>query len=181
MINHIMQDLETLDTAPSALVLSIGAVRFDPMDVNSPSKPFYVVLNHDDQLERGRTVSTSTQLWWDKQSPEAQAIFEQPRMNTMHALEAFTDFYFTEPNTLIWGNGADFDNTILASLFNSFGLPQPWKYKHSRCYRTLRGFEMPFDFMEPEREGTHHDALDDALHQAKVMRLMVNALGLRFP
>ncbi len=29
-MKHIMCDLETFDTKPSALVISIGAVRFDP-------------------------------------------------------------------------------------------------------------------------------------------------------
>jgi hypothetical protein len=181
MKNHVMVDLETYDTKPTSLVLSIGAVRFDPMNLSGPSEPFYVVLNHEQQIERGRTVSERTLDWWAKQSAEAQEVLQAPRMDVSQGLEFFADFVNKEPDTCVWGNGADFDNVILASLYNSFGMQQPWKYSNSRCYRTLRGFALPYDYFEKEREGVHHNALDDAIYQAMEMRRRIDALGLRFP
>ncbi len=40
-MKHIMLDLETLDTTSSAVVISIGAVAFDP-ETNALGDKFYV-------------------------------------------------------------------------------------------------------------------------------------------
>ena len=45
-MNHIMLDLETLDTSPSAVVLSSGAVAFDPY-TNALGDRFYVEMTED--------------------------------------------------------------------------------------------------------------------------------------
>ena len=50
MLTDIMIDMETLDVLPSATVLSIGAVKFDPFgdDVKDPRcEKFYVRVDID--------------------------------------------------------------------------------------------------------------------------------------
>jgi hypothetical protein len=59
----LMIDLETLDVTPTASILTIGAVRFDPFgdDVNEPScDKFYVTVDLDSCDRLGLTVSDST-------------------------------------------------------------------------------------------------------------------------
>ena len=65
----------------------------------------------------------------------------------------------------LWGNGADFDNTILGSLYDAFGLRKPWSYSRNRCYRTMKNIGI--GPRRPQaREGIYHNALDDAITQA---------------
>jgi inhibitor of KinA sporulation pathway (predicted exonuclease) len=62
----------------------------------------------------------------------------------------------------IWGNGAAFDNTILAAWFKHFNLP--WDFRKDRCYRTVKNMfpGVPYQFV-----GTKHNALADATNQAE--------------
>lgn len=67
MTRDIMLDLETLDTRPSAVIVSIGAVEFDTNGPN-PLREFYRVLQLPPQLSRGRTECPETLAWWSRQS-----------------------------------------------------------------------------------------------------------------
>lgn len=177
-MSHIMLDLETLDTKTSAVVLSIGAVVFDPSSVGTvgSGSTFYAEMTDDTETQQahGRTISGKTVGWWMQQSATAQGLFaELPansnmrrRMNTHNALSAFSNFVFKNGgrDAQIWGNGSDFDNLILGSLYESFNISKPWSYGKNRCYRTMKrefGEGIPI-----KRYGTHHNALDDAITQA---------------
>lgn len=172
-MKHIMLDLETLDTASSAVVISIGAVAFDP-ETNALGDKFYVEMTEDTaaQQARGRTISGDTVRWWMQQDVQAKRVFSESidgvdRANTSEALSRFSRFVAANGgrDVELWGNGADFDNIILGSLYDAFGLRKPWSYSRNRCYRTMKnigiGPRRPL-----VREGTHHNALDDAITQA---------------
>ena len=172
-MKHIMLDLETLDTTSSAVVISIGAVAFDP-HTNALGDRFYVEMTEDTaaQQARGRTISGDTVRWWMQQSEAARRVFSESidgvdRVSTIKALSLFDHFVAANGgrDVELWGNGADFDNIILGTLYDSFGLRKPWSYSRNRCYRTMKnlgiGPRRPL-----VREGTHHNALDDAITQA---------------
>lgn len=174
---NIMVDLETLDTRQSAVVTSIGAVAFDPYAVGSFAigDRFYVELTGDlmEQQRHGRTISADTVLWWMRQGQAAQQLFSFPaapgvdRVGTREALDRFARF--VEANggrdSEIWGNGADFDNVILGSLYEDFGIERPWSYGRNRCFRTMKNIHgVPH---KTERSGVHHNALDDAITQVE--------------
>ena len=165
-MNNIMMDIETLDTRHTALVLSIGLARFDKTGVKSA---MYFVMQHEDQEEMGRTISEATVAWWNKQSDTAKQVITDCRENpieTHHSLLLVKDWMGVDP--IVWGNGADFDNAIVASLYHDFETEVPWKHWNSRCYRTLKNLcpQTVIDHM-PARRGTHHNALDDAIYQAE--------------
>lgn len=67
-MTHIMCDLETLDTATTACVLSIGLVAFDP-NSGVINDRFYAAFPRAQQLKVGRTISDATLTWWMDQSP----------------------------------------------------------------------------------------------------------------
>lgn len=174
--NNVMCDLETYDTAPSAIILSIGAVRFD---TNNCYQRIYLVCcapNHLlDQTAHGRTTSKSTLEWWEKQSSEARAVLTDP--NAISPEEALARFRaFLGFNAKLWGNGSDFDNVLLGSMYHSYGQHIPWKYSSNRCFRTLRNL-VP-NIPVPVREGTYHNALDDAVYQALWAQLALQRLGV---
>lgn len=182
--NNIMLDIETLDTAGTALVLSIGMARFDRE--RGVTDKADIVLSYEDQIESGRTIDESTLAWWAKQSEEARKVIklcEDCETSTHETLLLLGDWIGKD--AIMWGNGSDFDNAIVASLYNSFNLELPWKFFNNRCYRTLKAIgEQVYDTKKarttlshgqfiaawgrpPVRQGVQHNALDDAVYQAE--------------
>ncbi len=171
-MNHVMLDLETLDTKPTAVVVAIGAVRFD---VNSKQmgEKFYVVPGDwAVQQDNGRTISGNTVEWWLKQDRAAQQALVSSPVTTRDALLAFSTFL--QPDDQIWGNGADFDNIVLGSLYEDFSFKKPWSYSKNRCYRTMKSLGV--GPKSAVRVGTHHNAVDDAVTQALHLQEIMEAL-----
>lgn len=50
-MEHIMIDLETLDTSPSAAIISIGAVKFDPATQTPLGDKFYLPVSIQSNLD----------------------------------------------------------------------------------------------------------------------------------
>ena len=69
MAQHLMVDLETLDTKYSATILTLGAVKFDPFS-DAPMKELYLRVDIDSQDKLGCTVSDSTLEWWANQATD---------------------------------------------------------------------------------------------------------------
>lgn len=171
-MDDIMVDIETLDTTQSAVVLSIGAVAFDPHTKELGEK-FYVELNDLEVQQRvGRTISADTVRWWMQQDVLAKRLFADPppegvrRVSTAQGLSEFSAFIARNggKNMKLWGNGADFDNLIIGSLYESFSMDKPWSYGRNRCYRTLK--RLFGEGVKINRVGVHHNGLDDAITQA---------------
>jgi exodeoxyribonuclease VIII len=179
MANHCMLDLETLATSTDAVVVSVGAVVFDPNTRSAPGETFYRVLAMDEQVEYGRVISPETAIWWMNQSPEARAVFDAPRDDADYTLEDFGAYLRRNSVEAMWGNGSDFDNIIWGSLYETFHVKRPWSYSQNRCFRTMKNLALPKEFIKPTRSGTHHNALDDAVYQALYLQEIVQALKLR--
>lgn len=184
MFTHIMLDLETLDTGPRSVVISIGAIAFDPY-VSGPTglgDKFYVEIVDDlsTQQECGRTISGETVVWWMRQGQAAQQLFApntdgNVRDMTKNALNRFAEFIDANGgrDVQLWGNGADFDNIILGSLYEDFGMKKPWSYSRNRCFRTMKNIPGVGSF---PRQGTYHNALDDAFTQAQHLQAIYRRL-----
>lgn len=167
-MNRIMLDLETMGTAADAAVLSLGACFFDEEFVGDS---IYLVLDREEQILKGRTVTASTMSWWDQQSTEARAVWDAPQTPVKNALNCFRQWieqFAPTPDAVeMWGYGSDFDCAIVTHLYGMWDIPRPWGYNKSRCFRTLKELVTPFGIHDmPVREGTQHNALDDAIYQA---------------
>ena len=175
-MKHFMVDLETLDTGPDALVLSVGIVEFD-LENNKLGAELYVELNApnvmNQQTECGRVVSEATVQWWAAQSQEARTLFDKGfgnRVTDLHeGLREISDFIWTQStqdidNVKIWGNGAAFDNVILRNLYKAAGMNAPWKFYNDRCFRTMKNLPGARN-LAPKFDGVPHNALDDAFNQ----------------
>lgn len=162
-MNHVMLDLETMGQGPDAAIIAIGARGFDPEHGLGPG--FYITVDLEDAVRHGGTIDPSTILWWMRQSDEARAEFQRPGQSIETALAAFSAWmfeHFDVADVNVWGNGSDFDNTILSSAYQRAGIDRPWPFWGNRCFRTLKNI-VP---MAMPRTGTHHNALDDATTQA---------------
>jgi DNA polymerase III epsilon subunit-like protein len=165
MLSDVMIDLETLDVLPTATILTIGAVKFDPFgdDLNEPTcEKLYIKVDIDSCDAIGSTVSPSTLEWWASQSKEAQEDAFDPN-NRISIEEAINQLYkFCWGAKRVWSHGVGFDLIILEHYFRKIGKAVPWQFWEMRDTRTL------FDIgINPERATvTAHNALADALDQA---------------
>lgn len=166
-MTDVMLDLETLGTAPGCVILSIGAVAFYPRQ-QKLGKEFYVVVNQASCESYGLSVTPETQAWWARQSERARSVLMLAQnglgVDLQDALDQFTAYLSgLESPVRVWGNGSDFDQPILAAAYAACGEDVPWKFWDNRCYRTLKSI-VPGPPLK--REGTYHNALDDAKSQA---------------
>lgn len=164
LLPHVMTDLETIGTRAGCTILSIGAVCFSHTGLGAE---FYTVISRQSCKLSGLYEDRGTLAWWSRQSEQAREVLTDDKAIPLtDALEGFSQFVFanTTPGRRMWGNGADFDLPILGHVYSITGKRQPWRYVESRCFRTLKAV---FQHIPPPvREGTHHNALDDARHQA---------------
>jgi len=168
-MKDLMIDIETLGTGSNAVVVSIGAVLFD-RDTGEIGPKFSKNLAYQDQLTVGRKVTESTIGWWMSQSNEARCnSFMKVSHSTKDALLDFKEFIESNvsDDCRPWGNGPSFDLVILESLFDDFDIKHPWHFRHVRCLRTFK--DLIYNGKDLVREGVYHDALDDAVHQAKIV------------
>lgn len=170
-----MLDLETMGTSSNSAILSIGAVDFD-RDLGIISK-FYRTIDLQNSLDHGFEINGATIYWWLKQSDEARATLtdKRTRVTIKEALKDFQEF-IGKGNLQMWGNGSDFDNVILTNAFKRFKVQDPWPFWSNRCFKTIKS---SFKSVYLPRLGEHHNALDDAEHQALVLIEIVKANKLK--
>jgi len=160
---NVMIDLETMSTAPNAAIVSIGAVKFSLNDdaPNPIVDSFYCTIDAKSCTAVGLQISKATVEWWSKQP---RSVMDALRKDAKPLKEVLVEFskWYGSTSLPTWGCGASFDNVIVASAYDAVGLIRPWKYWHDRCYRTMKEVvKLP----EDDRQGTYHNALDDAMHQ----------------
>ncbi|EIB0656969.1 3'-5' exoribonuclease [Escherichia coli] len=166
---HLMIDLETMGKNPDAPIISIGAIFFDPQTGDMGPEFSKTV----DLETAGGVIDRDAIKWWLKQSREAQSAImtdEIPLDDALLQLREFIDENSGEFFVQVWGNGANFDNTILRRSYERQGIPCPWRYHNDRDVRTIVELGKAIDFDARTVipfEGVRHNALDDARHQAK--------------
>lgn len=160
MTTRIMLDLETMGNTSNAAITAIGAVKFDHEKILDR---FEVLVDLQSCLDAGMEVTASTVLWWLQQSEEARAQFKEEADSITLALAKFSAWVGHEEDIEIWGNGASFDNDILANAYRKCTMERPWPHWADRCYRMIKA-KCPS--IELRRVGTHHRAVDDAESQA---------------
>jgi len=161
----VMVDLETLAIDKNCVILSIGACQFD-IETGNIGNCFYSILDIQKQIDNGRVISASTLKWWINQSihdPKSADIFNsRTELSLDFVLNSLARF-IPKSDTKVWSNGASFDCAVLEQ---AYGDNLPWWFSRTRDTRTildvadLSGGDFEF-------KGTAHNALADAIHQAK--------------
>lgn len=171
----VMIDLETLATSTDAVILTIGAVKFDPFgsDIKEPAMDsFYVKVDIDSCDELGLVSNDDTIAWWAQQDKQAQAeAFEGD--DRIHIRDAFDQLYkFCWGAKRVWSNGAAFDIPICEHVYKKLNKAIPWQFWAVRDVRTA------FDLgINPNRPPVlAHHALQDAWNQAVGIQNVYNTL-----
>lgn len=183
---HLMIDLETGDTAPSAAIFVIGACLFDPREQDTeasfraaPERLFRVSVPAN--LNHGRTTSASTMEWWAQQSDEARAALNEPPLlplqDALIQFRAWAQNAWPQP-TRVWANSPDFDVVILRSAFETSSAGAwPFQFWSNRCVRTIKDLAYPNGDTPPIGVGVAHNALDDAIRQALLVQHCYHVLA----
>lgn len=163
----IMLDLETLATSPDSVILTFGAVKFDPFDSSKPmDQGLYFRINVDEQIDLGRHVDEGTVAWWGTQSDEVreEALGENNRVSLEDFAKELNKFVVGANR--IWAQGPVFDIVILENLYRQLGKPTPWPYYLIRDSRTL------LKALGDTRKGGAllHNALADCVSQAEAIQ-----------
>lgn len=176
-MKDLMIDIETLDTANTAMIASIACVEFDLVAGETGFK-FYEIINlksYDKLLNNPFTHSLNTLLWWLNQSKESQSIFDFNAKKTEDIIECLRNFTgnFDFKDKRIWTKG-NFDIPILEYALRACGQSVPWKYWQIMDMRTiLKLSELKF-----ENKNTHN-ALDDCYNQINQLTQSLKSLKIK--
>jgi len=155
-MKDVMIDIETMGTRATSAIVQIGACYFD-RKTGEIGDVFTINIEH---LDDTFTVDHSTINWWLNQSEEARksiSVFGVSIDNAMRQLREFL-----KDGEFLWSH-ATFDVPIIQNSFEKCRMKNPIPYRGMRDIRTL--MDLADHRSETEREGTHHDALDDCKFQ----------------
>lgn len=169
----MMIDIETLDTARTAVVIQVAAVIFE-YDLHGHYKELgdiNIPLRVGPQIEGGRTVSASTIEWW--LSEGNYKVFSQiinggylvPGDDCALELKAQLHYWKCDE---FWFQGPTFDAIILEDLLGEGVVP--WKYYQVRDQRTVDNLARDQAKIKSMKSEINHDAIEDVRNQ--ISRLM---------
>lgn len=161
---HAMIDIETLDTLPTSVVLSVGACKFDPCSDSEPYDKQHWKIDIDQQTGLGRTISESTLEWWSKNDPKVieETFTDTGRVKCEQFAKELNKWLVGADK--IWCQGPQFDMVIIENLFKMSDSHCNWQFWKIMDCRTLFNL-MPAD---PRKSINFdaHNALEDAVVQS---------------
>lgn len=156
-MRRLMVDIETLGTEPGCAILSLGAVEFD---TDGLGLQFHENINLTSCEAAGLRIDADTVEWWATQDNVQDVLAGGGDLEDVLAEFVRVAAEVDE----VWANSPSFDLAILKTAGQAVGVEMPWEFYQERDFRTLKNLP---GAVELEREGVRHDALDDAVHQAR--------------
>lgn len=187
MANHMMIDLETLDTRPTGVVFQVGVICFADVLYGEPAeqiileeKLFHVDILH--QIMNGRTVDPETVKWWMTQDPVAWMRHPEECVLEHDVFNEIAQMMGRNGVCDVWSNSPSFDavlmrsiedglrkNGILAAEFPSF--------RNDMDMRTLKQICRRMRFCEFDSQRvTSHNALQDCRDQVNDVVMMLRQI-----
>jgi hypothetical protein len=163
-MNHLMIDIETVDTRPTAAIVSVAFLLFDPTS-REQKEVYSANLDLGEQLMLGRTASLDTLTWWLQQDIAARrkAFAPESVIDSRYTQDTMRSIIQDSNIEHIWANDPDFDCTILRDFM---GYDFKWPFWKHRSMRTIKaehpdkyGIEYPYPFIA-------HDPMGDCKKQA---------------
>ena len=178
-----MLDLETVATTPDSVVLTFGAIKFDPFGDDALSHDgttinmdtFYRRVDPESFDWPSAEVDEGTIAWWSQQ--DAGAREEAFGVDDRHSIRnVMRDFYAWTKSDFdsVWANGPLFDIAILETINRKIERSNPWKYWQVKDCRTLYGL------VEHQRPNPmFHHALWDCWSQLVAVQSCYRNLGIK--
>lgn len=173
---HISIDIETLGNTSYAPITQIGAVAFRDGEIEGEFEAAIQPKWYDNAAVKPLfKIDADTMMWWMSQSRDAQLAAFSGTTDLFTALLGFRTWCWdckADSKVRIWAKPPQFDCTIIRNGYKALQVLDPnfdgqpgWSHWEERCLRTL--IEVFPRIKRMERQGTHHNALDDARHQAR--------------
>lgn len=168
-MDHMMLDIETLDTANTAVVTQVGWCLFNEAKI---SKPAEVTMDIQEQIDLGRTISANTLKWWMAQPDIArQRVFYNSDPKDLEYLATrLRGVIDTVGVKYVWSHGPHFDIAILKDLLGD-------KVINYRSARDTRTIALLAPYATKPEPITKHSAGDDAYAQAQWMQNCWQEIG----
>lgn len=166
MAVHCMIDLETGSIQLDCMILSIGIVKFNPV-TETIIDTLYIKPSLEDQEALGRIIDDGTADWWVSQPAHnsEEAWSDVDRIPYITALEELQKFVWN--TDYVWSNGANFDIPVISQAMISAKMNTPWDFYKARDTRTI--YEIAKVKLSDDKHVTTHNALEDAIHQTKIL------------
>lgn len=169
-----MLDFETLSTDSNATLIQVGACFFN-RKTGTIEDTFKRNIDAVSSVSSGTLIDPATVYWWFSQSSGAiKSVVSEPRYKITDVFNELNDFL--EDVDEIWSH-ATFDFVILQQTMKRLKIKPKYHYRVARDIRTLSSLSGNKKF-DGNREGIHHDALDDCLHQVKYVVAALNSIQL---
>lgn len=181
-MNDLMIDLETYGLQQDCAIRSIGA-RFFDIESGELGEFFYANIDPKTCEDLNLYVDPQTKAWWSMQSKEAKEALEADTRPVKEVIENFRRWIITntkdKAQLRVWSHGLSFDIPVINHTQSLLRLSPVWNYYMERDTRTMIWMAYrknpEIDLRHPEValkvpfEGTAHNALHDADHQARIM------------
>lgn len=194
---HLMLDLETLSTRHDAPILAIGAVLFDPTQLNTfeelRERAVLLLIDPEDAVNTCGRVDGATLRWWFSQPDAAIKRLITGDLHTVRdALTLLWQYSHartrTQPEWLqampipthIWAKSPDFDCKIIEHACEVTQVHYPFRFWTQRCVRTACDLAFPNGDAPKFTDSSQvkHDARDDSIVQAMTVQNCYAALKL---
>lgn len=159
----VMFDIETLDVLPTAVILSLCAVRFTDapfvLENAHETDVLRIKINVDEQVALGRTISDSTMEFWAKQPPHIveEQFSDDGRVSCESAANSIKNFCWGADE--IWSHRF-MDLNIIQHLLISHQMHVPWNFWQAKDSSTLLS-----EFKIKLSHDDKHDPLADCVSQ----------------
>lgn len=173
-MNHAMIDVEALRLHQpwKAPLMEIGCAIFNEEGEVQASISFAIEPAY---LPHWVEEDPDTRKWWE--SPEQaeawgnlQARIRDDGVMTQVALTGLAEFMAKHEVQSYWFAGPTYDQVMLETYYDHYGIPRPWAYNATRDFRTIRKqFPECWEAMIKDRKGIHQ-AADDCEFQVSVLQ-----------
>lgn len=177
----VMLDIETAGRNRDALVIALGALEFDAYSDASGSG-FEVMFDVEDAQRTGGVIDMSTIKWWLQQEQAIRNRMFNGLTGVRQGLKDFSMWYKQINPQRVWANGTTFDISIMEDMLLRVGMRHPWHYRDVRDMRICRDLK-DLAYKSTVRaiylqNTSQHDALADAIAQARVVQAYYRTLKL---
>jgi hypothetical protein len=182
MHKAISIDIETLGTNIDSQIISVGACIFDIKTGKIHQDTFYFPVSLPQDVNINATAGT-IKFWLQQavDNPEALKGLLDDKHPFIDLAKVLVDLHLYigkhQPET-VWANGTKFDLGMLEYQYKRLGLELPWKHNMDRDMRTLRHFAPNLDIDVVDMQAVPHNALSDAIWQAKFISQACFELGI---
>lgn len=188
MPTDFMIDIETAGTTARAPVIDIGCVAIRDGALVASHRYQINIIEYDTRY-RGQfdvDLQCMVDFWSNQPVTTRNNVFGGLNVGrswsqhstisvALHNLSLFLDSQTNKKH--IWAKPPQFDLVILRHAYQVVGLTPAWHFREERCFRTLldENKHLVPDLENFPSVGMEHNALDDALYQAKLFLAIRNA------